>query len=953
MSCSIASIRRFGYNFSKYINIRYLCLLLIFYTIISTFFFIQLWKFDSFSLNPSKIYSSIIRVKKNTVYKYTPFRGFQNLAESDSNYVFQWNDWVNLSAVYLNKDYSNIAILKSQLQESQKDRTRLDHDLKKRLVAFPPSHPSNIIDKNSPSSSLDSSRTCDWNQFFLASSYQRTIYAATKFRYCNHNNFLAFVAPQPAKIIVLSPDLLHSSDNQSSSLLLEKRDVDTVNSIEDVVNFENVVTSQENKPNSDSIFQNPVFPGNIDSYPIHSALVRSSQPYSHLNPFDPKISAFLANLNHLSSLSDLGTYGSKNKTFVSKNLSLPRSLVDISSNIFPLHIVLTPVDRYLLNNEKLDSLKKSGDILPDSAFYSIFTSPKLPKKLSLDPKNENILQAYDPTYEELIRRVHLAIANENLLPPFYENSILLSKDSSLGLVDFKPNDWKIPSFPELESYYNRSDDSTGPNPRSKPKSSKSLHHPERQSEALKVSPDGPTTEEFSHALFLNKYHLAASRLSKYFYECDHGDNADHLDYRFFRNNLSPQNRNAILHHLFRAWSKFSEAEGIVSWLAHGTLLGWYWDGTHLSWDSDIDIQMSAIELDRVARKYNNTLVVDLSEEYVWDDSSNQPFRDSLGNRRIKITNNKYLLDISSRYVSRGFDNGQNFIDGRFIDVSTGVYIDITGLSQNPTNGSEYGCKNNHFYTLDDIYPLRKTLFEGAPTYVPNNVVDVLRKEYKFFDQITARRPYIFNRFLSLWSTKFECRTKLSDINAYDTEFWNTTRLDFLKNMLVGPSFTRVDENGTPRVGGYVEDAINELKHTMEPNSAGYKVAEEADKMIVFENFNEYNEQSNFCDDMNIQKKWKDRWKLSTLHQMEMAYLEQVLDGDRELGDGKKVANDTDEVLPQVDQNNKDEFGTPDKKIHHVLENQYKKTLPEMTEQEVDGLKVFVKQRPASFRRLMW
>lgn len=945
MSYSITSIGRFGYNFSKYINIRYLCLLLLFYAILSTFFFIQLGKFDSFSFNPSNIYSSIVGVKLRTVYKYTPFHGFQNLADSDSNYVFQWKDWVNLSAVYLNKDYSNIGVLKSQLQESQKDRIRLGHGLKKRLVAFPPLHPSNIVDNNSPSSG-----TCDWNQFFFASPHQRTTYAATKFRYCNHNNFLAFVVPQPAKIIVLSPDLLYSSDNQSSSLLLEKRDVDTVNTIDDVVNLENVA-NQENKPTSNSIFQNPVFPGNIDSYPIHSALVRSSQPYSHLNPFDPKLSTFLANLNHLSSLSDLGTYGSKNNTFFSKNSSLPRSFVDIPSDIFPLHIVLTPVDRYLLNNEKLDSLKKSGDIIPDSASYSLFTSPKLPKKLSLDPKNKSILQAYDPTYEELVRRVHLAIDNENLLPPLYENSLLLSKDSSLGLVDYNPNDWKIPSFPELESYYSRSNDSTNTKP--KPKSGKSLHHPERQPESLKVSPDGPTTEDFSHALFLNKYHLASRSLPKYFYEYDHGENADHLDYRFFRNSVSPQNRNAILHHLFRAWSKFSEAEGIVSWLAHGTLLGWYWDGTNLSWDSDIDIQMSAIELDRVARKYNNTLVVDLSEEYVWDDSSNQPFIDSLGNRRIKITNGKYLLDIFSRYVSRGFDNGQNFIDGRFIDVSTGVYIDITGLSKNPANGSEYGCKNNHFYTLDEIYPLRKTLFEGAPTYVPNNAVGVLRKEYKFFDQITALRPYIFNRFLNLWSTKFECRSKLSDIEAYDTEFWNTTRFDFLKNMLVGPSSTRVDENGTPRVGGYVEDAINELKHTMEPNSAGYKVAEEADKMIVFENFNEYNEQSNFCDDISIQKKWKDKWKLSTLHQMEMAYLEKVLDGDREISDRNKVGRDTEEVLPQVDQNNEDKFGTPDKKTHHVLENQYKKTLAEMTEKEVEGLKVFVKPRPASFRRLSW
>ena len=72
----------------------------------------------------------------------------------------------------------------------------------------------------------------------------------------------------------------------------------------------------------------------------------------------------------------------------------------------------------------------------------------------------------------------------------------------------------------------------------------------------------------------------------------------------------------ILDRLLRNWFKFAEAKGIVSWIAHGPLLSWYWDGLMFPFDIDIDLQMPSSELNRLAANYNMTLVIeDLNEGY--------------------------------------------------------------------------------------------------------------------------------------------------------------------------------------------------------------------------------------------------------------------------------------------------------------------------------------------------
>jgi hypothetical protein len=77
-------------------------------------------------------------------------------------------------------------------------------------------------------------------------------------------------------------------------------------------------------------------------------------------------------------------------------------------------------------------------------------------------------------------------------------------------------------------------------------------------------------------------HASFSSAYKYFDE-SRGKDLSHYDVRFFRGNLSADERSRTLSGLIVAFLDVMESEGIVTWLAHGTLMGWYWNGHALPW----------------------------------------------------------------------------------------------------------------------------------------------------------------------------------------------------------------------------------------------------------------------------------------------------------------------------------------------------------------------------------
>jgi phosphorylcholine metabolism protein LicD len=203
--------------------------------------------------------------------------------------------------------------------------------------------------------------------------------------------------------------------------------------------------------------------------------------------------------------------------------------------------------------------------------------------------------------------------------------------------------------------------------------------------------------------------------TKYFHEPGGNDELGHYDIRYFRGQpVSDDERHDSLLHLTRSYLTTFRELNIETWIAHGTLLGWWWNGKIMPWDRDLDVQVSAATLTWLGENLNMTMH---NYTLIAEDGTE--------------VNRSYLLDINPNNVDRVRGDGMNVIDARWIDVRNGLFIDITGLSE--TNPSKqpgvWSCKNYHRYRTRDLYPLRETVFEGVPALVPYAFDKILTEEY--------------------------------------------------------------------------------------------------------------------------------------------------------------------------------------------------------------------------------
>lgn len=132
----------------------------------------------------------------------------------------------------------------------------------------------------------------------------------------------------------------------------------------------------------------------------------------------------------------------------------------------------------------------------------------------------------------------------------------------------------------------------------------------------------------------------------------------------------------------------------------------------LPWDWDMDTQISSSTLMQLASHHNQTII---------------SYRSSpLSPKR------RYLLDVNPWCHERDHFEGLNVIDARWIDIQNGLYIDITALRElSPEiEPNVWECKNFHRYNAEDIYPLRRTMFEGVRgAKVPLKYASILADEY--------------------------------------------------------------------------------------------------------------------------------------------------------------------------------------------------------------------------------
>ncbi|TLD11752.1 putative mannosylphosphorylation protein [Venturia nashicola] len=210
----------------------------------------------------------------------------------------------------------------------------------------------------------------------------------------------------------------------------------------------------------------------------------------------------------------------------------------------------------------------------------------------------------------------------------------------------------------------------------------------------------------------------------------------HYDTRFVKGALSQSDRHGHLSALVRAYLSTMDDIGTETWLMHGSLLGWFWNGRIMPWDADVDVQITEKSMQHLADYYNMTV-------HRYSPPGSNLRRD-------------YLLEINPKWADPSTSDVDSKIDGRWLDMETGLFIDIATLRYGEQDGSGGGegvvmCKDGHRYRHRDIFPLRTTTFEGVPARVPFAYANVLTEEYGASSlSETKYKHHVFDRDLQEW-----------------------------------------------------------------------------------------------------------------------------------------------------------------------------------------------------------
>ncbi|KAI1745370.1 LicD family-domain-containing protein [Xylaria scruposa] len=268
-----------------------------------------------------------------------------------------------------------------------------------------------------------------------------------------------------------------------------------------------------------------------------------------------------------------------------------------------------------------------------------------------------------------------------------------------------------------------------------------------------VQVEAPKHDTKPHPKASHKKHTTAPKKpkeQKYFHEPGWDNESGHYDSRYFSGKVPYEQHRPALRHLIRSYLTTFKTLGVETWLAHGSLLGWWWNGRIMPWDYDLDVQVSVATLSFLGERYNRSMH---EYEYEIDDEENEtllfdaPAETKLERIHHRSNDNssasdderatttrakrKYLLDINPHYAALTKGNGANIIDARWIDMSNGMFIDITGLRERDPERAPgvWSCKNNHRYLTSELWPLRRTEFEGVEAWIPYSFDKVLTDEY--------------------------------------------------------------------------------------------------------------------------------------------------------------------------------------------------------------------------------
>ncbi|CAM1504598.1 Fc.00g021890.m01.CDS01 [Cosmosporella sp. VM-42] len=186
----------------------------------------------------------------------------------------------------------------------------------------------------------------------------------------------------------------------------------------------------------------------------------------------------------------------------------------------------------------------------------------------------------------------------------------------------------------------------------------------------------------------------------------------HYDARFTKEILDDHSQYKAIKILIQTYLSTLRDLKVQTWLMHGTLLGWWWGRQVMPWDLDADVQVTEADMYYLAAYHNMTMYY-----YKYGDMKEGRF---------------FLLDINPHFKHRDQDDMLNFIDARWIDMDTGLFIDITAARYNPDHEAGEGMmydKHGHEYRDTFVFPLRNTTFEGVPALIPFRYREMLASEY--------------------------------------------------------------------------------------------------------------------------------------------------------------------------------------------------------------------------------
>ena len=187
--------------------------------------------------------------------------------------------------------------------------------------------------------------------------------------------------------------------------------------------------------------------------------------------------------------------------------------------------------------------------------------------------------------------------------------------------------------------------------------------------------------------------------SKYF------SRAGSYDWRYFHDKTTREDRRADLRDLVRSYLSTFEDQGVETWLAHGTLLGWWWDARIIPWQDYVDMQVSGEGMDWLAEKLNHT-------QYSFN------YTNAEGGESATRT---YVLHVNPY---------RDDVGARWIDIDSGLYVDITEVRQRDRKEPKvWSSRTNQRYNGEELWPMRLSQFEGVKARIPYKYKEILVEEY--------------------------------------------------------------------------------------------------------------------------------------------------------------------------------------------------------------------------------